>query len=317
MTAPLSLLAFALLLAVGAIPWLGRSAWPRRAPALGIIAWQTVTASIMLSLALTGLSLAVPELRPAKGLAEFLHACSRALQDHYSTPAGVGLSVAGGTMTVVMIGRLAWFLSTGFAHARGDRNHQRDLLAVVATSHPAKDVVVVQHDTPTVYCVPGRRRQIVVTSAALAALTDEQLTQVLAHERAHIRARHHLTLLLADAVSATFFHRSPFALARHQIAELTEMHADDAADPCARRDLAAALVVLAGGARPAGALGANGAAALARVRRLTEPTNPLARPARILLLSLSGLSVVLPLAIAVAPGVSAVVADYCPVVFGA
>lgn len=317
MTAPLGLLTFALVLVAVAIPWLGRAAWPRRAPALGIIAWQTLTASIMLSLILTGLSLAVPELRAANGLAEFLHACSRALQEHYSTPAGAGLSIAGGALTVLLIGRLAFFLGTGFAQACADRNHQRDLLAVVATSHQAQDVVVVQHDTPTVYCLPGRRQQIVVTSAALAALTDEQLTQVLAHERAHIRARHHLALLLADALSATFFHRAPFVLARHQIAELTEMHADDAADPRARRDLAAALVVLAGGARPAGALGANGAAALTRVRRLTEPTNPLAPPARMLLLSLSALSVLLPLAIAVAPGVSAVVADYCPVVFGA
>lgn len=317
MIAPLGLLAFALLLAAVAIPWLGRAAWPRRAPALGIIAWQTLTASIMLSLTLAGVSLAVPELRAASGLAEFLHACSRALQEHYSTPAGAGLSIAGGTLTVLLIGRLAFFLGTGFARACADRSHQRDMLAVVATSHPAQDVVVVQHDTPTVYCLPGRRRRIVVTSSALAALTDEQLAQVLAHERAHIRARHHLALLLADALAATFFHRAPFVLARNQIAELTEMHADDAASPCARRDLAAALVVLAGGARPAGALGANGAAALARVRRLTEPTNPLAPPARMLLLSLIALSVVLPVAIAVAPGVAAVVADYCPVVFGA
>ena len=42
---------------------------------------------------------------------------------------------------------------------------------------------------PVAYCVPSRKRPIVVSSGALDQLEDTQLQAVLAHERAHLRYR--------------------------------------------------------------------------------------------------------------------------------
>ncbi len=57
---------------------------------------------------------------------------------------------------------------------------------------------------------------------------------------------------------------------------LTEMVADDAATRIVdRMTVATALVRLAEGSTPAGALGAGGSTALMRVRRLADPTVPL------------------------------------------
>ena len=52
---------------------------------------------------------------------------------------------------------------------------------------------------PAVYCVPGRPPTIVLTTGALAVLDTEQLTAVLAHERAHLAGRHHLLLAVTPS----------------------------------------------------------------------------------------------------------------------
>ena len=100
---------------------------------------------------------------------------------------------------------------------------------------------------------------MVVSTAALAVLGPGQLQAVLAHERAHLRSRHHLTLTASSALARAFPHVPLLAQASAELAVLAEMAADDAA---ARRhdpgDLAAALT-------------ASGPAATARIHRLLAP----------------------------------------------
>ena len=96
-------------------------------------------------------------------------------------------------------------------------------------------------------------------------------------------------------------------------AELVEMHADDAADPLHRSDLARALVLLARGPLPVGALGAGGACALSRVRRLAQPECPVSPQHRWGVVALSASMMSLPVAIALAPGLNAILLHYCPV----
>lgn len=176
--------------------------------------------------------------------------------------------------------------------------------------------MVLPDEVPTVFCVPGRGRgpRVVVSRGALGALTASQLRQVLAHERAHLSSRHHLVLGWADAFAAVLGGRLGSALARDRIAELVEMHADDAAGGSNRRELAEAVVALAGGARPAGAMGAGGSA-LSRVVRLSSPVVPVSSQARAgIVLSLAAL-VLLPAAIATMPGLASLFVDACPFLF--
>ena len=169
---------------------------------------------------------------------------------------------------------------------------------------------------PVVYCLPGRRSLVVVTTGALDQLPAGQLTVVLAHERAHLRGRHDLVLLFTAILAAAFPFVPLFRGALRWVPWLLEMAADDAAVRSGgRHALARALGTLADAATPVGALSAGGASALARVHRLSQPHCSLGRGRDGLVLLGLVLALVAPIAIAVAPAVSAAAMDYCPLLF--
>ena len=122
---------------------------------------------------------------------------------------------------------------------------------------------------PLAYCLPGVRSRVVVSEGTLNALADNEITAILTHERAHLRARHDLVLEMFTAVHAAFprFVRSANALDAVRL--LIEMLADDAAVRAAGpTPLARALVACAAGRTPSGALAAGGPTTVLRVRRL-------------------------------------------------
>src|SRR5690606_16349724 len=55
-----------------------------------------------------------------------------------------------------------------------------------------RSVRVIDHPTPTAYCVPGVRHRVVVSTGMLDRLQPDEVDAVLAHERSHVRARHDL-----------------------------------------------------------------------------------------------------------------------------
>ncbi|KAA1251621.1 M56 family metallopeptidase, partial [Mycobacterium simiae] len=133
------------------------------------------------------------------------------------------------------------------------------------------NVVVVPAPQPVAYCVTGRPHAlVVVTTAALGRLDEQQLAAVLAHEYAHLAGRHHDLLMALRAIAASLPRLTLFSAAADVVADLLEMCADDAA---VRRHGKIALVrgLLALTAPPAmasAALGAAGTATLARATRL-------------------------------------------------
>ena len=133
--------------------------------------------------------------------------------------------------------------------------------------------VVLDAPQPAAYCVPGRPGAIVLTSGAIALLDRAQLTAVLAHERAHLAARHHLLIWLTRGLAASFPGVPLFARGPVEVARLAEMCADDAA---ARRTgrpalIAALLAMGTGTPVPATALAATSGLVTARVHRLLDP----------------------------------------------
>nr|WP_281373351.1 M56 family metallopeptidase [Kineococcus aurantiacus] len=128
------------------------------------------------------------------------------------------------------------------------------------------------------YCVPGVRARVVVSDAMLDSLTPEEVRAVLAHERAHLRARHDLVLEGFTALHAAFPRVVSSQAALDSVRLLVEMLADDSAR---RRTgslpLARALVALAGQPDAGGGVESEmpvGSAALARVRRLAARPAP-------------------------------------------
>ncbi|MBA3308562.1 MAG: M56 family metallopeptidase [Nocardioidaceae bacterium] len=313
MTAPLLLLGLALVVGTVGARWLRNAGWTQRAPRLGILAWLALTASIVLSVTLAGVALALRAVPATTNLADLVGACAMALRLHDATPGGVAVAAAGVAVAAVGMGRIAYCLAVGWMAARRSRAVHRRGLELVAHADPASGALIVRHPTPAAYCLPGRRGDVVLTTAAMVALDVGQLAAVLAHERAHLLGRHDVVLSFANALRAAFPFIPVFATARAELGRLVEMHADDTALVGSdRRVLASALVGLAGEPHPIGTLGAAGEAAVARVRRLVQPATPLgALPS--LLAAVGALAlVVMPLVIAAAPAVSAVAMGYCP-----
>jgi len=137
---------------------------------------------------------------------------------------------------------------------------------------------------PAVYCVPGRPPTIVLTTGALAVLDPEQLSAVLAHERAHLAGRHHLLLAVTRSLAAAVPVIPLFARGTSAVAKLAEMRADDiAARRGGRHPLMAALLAMSRAApvtsgsaafaqaTPAAWLAATGGIVAVRVHRLADP----------------------------------------------
>lgn len=273
MTASLLLLLLAAATSLLAPRYLRNAGWVRTQPSWGIWAWHASTLTVVSAVLLAMVTLAMPVLPFAPRVADVvLDTAHVHLRHHYETPAGDALAWAALLVAVGLSLRITFFavreLRMSFATRLG---HLRALRAV-GWRDPS-GFVVLDHPIPLIYCLPGRARTVVVTTGAREALSPAELESALAHERSHLRARHHLALALSAALAKSFPVVEPFSVAYHQIQTLVEMQADDAATEAhGRRAMASALLTLGGQLRPDSAESAAGSPA-ARVRRLLEPAS--------------------------------------------
>lgn len=267
----MSALVFALLALclVGPVPaLLARASWPLRAPRAALVLWQSIAAAAVLSAMSAGLALASGMIvagpdGPARPLWS-VHVIVLML----TAVIGVRLVVA--------------VMSVSVATRRRRARHRTlvDLLGVChggtagRSSAGGGALRVLDVEQPLAYCLPGVRSRVVVSEGALATLGDREVTAILAHERAHLRARHDLVIEAFTAVHAAFprFVRSASAL--DEVRLLTELLADDAAvRTTGPAPLARALVACAAGRTPSGALAVGGPTTVLRVRRLAGRPN--------------------------------------------
>jgi Zn-dependent protease with chaperone function len=309
--------AIPLLLLAVAVGAFGRhlfgGSWSARAPRLAIALWQAMTWSVLAAATLAGIALAVPALPAAGGLGGLVHACVMALRQQYATPGGAALASSGLTLSVLLLGRVGYCAGANLLSAARTRAQHRAMLDMLGRPTPDGAAIVIDDENAVAYCLPGRQRQIVLTSGALAALDDAQLDAVLAHERAHIRGRHHLVVAGAAAAHRAFPRVPLFAAAASAVPHLVELLADDTA--CRRGDrltVAEALVVLAEAPAPAVSLAASGADAVVRVQRLVDAPAPLGRARRFATCAFIGSLLVAPVLLIAAPAGAATSMAHCP-----
>ncbi|MEU6173722.1 M56 family metallopeptidase [Streptantibioticus parmotrematis] len=137
------------------------------------------------------------------------------------------------------------------------------------------DLAVLDDPVPTAFAVPGRPGRVVVSSGMLRLLDAPERRALLAHERAHLRHRHHLFLLVLHLAAAVTPLLRPVERAG---AFAVERWADEEAGAVvADRSLVARAVaraaLAAGRARP-GALSATAGPVPQRVRALLAPPVP-------------------------------------------
>lgn len=227
MTAPAFLLAYAAVLGTIAGPILRRAAWPERAPRLGIATWQALSASVVVALVLGGLTLAVPAETLGEELAHLVAACVHMLHPGYAEPQQSGLATFALVAALVTVLRIAQCLGSEIIRTSRLRRRLADALAIVGSHRPDLGVTLVQGDSPMLYCLPGRSKQVVLTTGALTVLTADQLRAALAHERSHLNGHHHLVIAAAAALARAIPVLPLFALAHDEVCRLIEMLADD------------------------------------------------------------------------------------------
>lgn len=316
MTVPLALLAFGAAIVLAAPRLLLTARWVQASPRWGILAWQAAVLSALSACALLALAALMPVERVWFDLGHLLHACPELLRRRFELwhPAGVRvLSLVLAAVVFLAVARATLMSSLA---VRRTRRRQRALLSLLAHAHAHDDrhgAHVLEHDVPLAYCVPGDGGRVVITSAAIEALSDQQLAAVMAHERAHLQGRHDWLLFGADVAARALPWPRFFRVARDQLRILVEMLADDqAARTAGASHLSSALVDLGAAPTPDGALGAAGDT-LARVQRLTG-TAPrgLTRTRRAGVLLASGVLLTLPWLMVVAPLLAARGTDTCP-----
>lgn len=261
MSMPLALLTVAglLLLAVLLI-WPTQQAMARRQifrrePLLALVVWQAVSLA------------AVASLLAAGPVAVFL------MRDVLDRPNHRIVAYAAIAITASMVLRLAVAGHRVGLSLRRTRRQHRELLELVGRNFDQLDgpawgsLRVIDHPTPTAYCVPGVRHRVVISTGMLARLGQPEVAAVLAHERAHVRARHDLLVefftVLHTAMPARL--RQDDALAEVHL--LAEVLADRAAARVAGViPMGRALVALANAPHPQATLGVTGSPSAAAVR---------------------------------------------------
>ncbi|MFV0494691.1 M56 family metallopeptidase [Mycobacterium sp.] len=281
----MSALAFTLIAVLLAGPTpaaLARAEWQLRAPRAAMVLWQAVALAAALSTFSAGIAIGSRLLmpgadgRPTAGILDAHGRLGWPLWLAYLTVFALTLVV--GTRLVVAVVR-------GAVATRKRRARHRMIVDLVGMGPETvtadgcartRDLRVLEVDEPLAYCLPGMRSRVVVSAGTLTALDGAEVTAILAHERAHLRARHDLVLEAFTALHTAFPRVVRSAHALDAVRLLVELLADDAAVRAAgRTPLARALVTCATGRAPAGALAAGGPTTVLRIRRLTGRGNSL------------------------------------------
>lgn len=204
----LAIIAGALILTLVAPRVLTRWELLRRDPGAGLLLWQSLSISGVISALLAA---------PVAALT--LNVERRPL-----------LMAAAWTLSLLMLARVLWSGHQVGSDLRRRRARQRQVVDLVGerldnlesgTTHDP--VTVLAHASPTAYCLPGRHDRIVLSQAAVERLGPDELRAVLAHEQTHLDHRHDLLLelftVLHEAVPGSI--RAPAAMREvHLLAEV-------------------------------------------------------------------------------------------------
>jgi Zn-dependent protease with chaperone function len=210
-----------------------RASWPRRSPAAAILLWQALglagglaAVGALLSIGVSGPGTQVGVVGGLTVLVRRLTA--GALLAPHQPLALTAIRLLALTAGIVLLSMLCGMLMVALADANGARRRQRELLALLAHGDPkVPGALVIDYPAAAAYCLPGIRSQIVVSVGTLDLLGPAELTAVLAHERAHLRARHDLVLIPFLSLRRAFPRSAGVTQAHRSVALLIEMMADD------------------------------------------------------------------------------------------
>ncbi len=212
----------ALLLAAAALIFtaprlLVAGSWQVHRPRLALAAWHLAFVSGVLALAATvavAVSIALTATASADGMTAVIQ-----------TTLGWAALVAVAAVVVVFGAGSHEVLSSG-------RHSYGEVLRMPHTADRLEDgitLITCRSDEVFACSLPGSEPAVVVSTGMRELLTPAQLRAVVAHERAHLRGRHHLALRLAEINQACLPRMRSARRLRRSTAMLIELIADDQA----------------------------------------------------------------------------------------
>ncbi|QSB06669.1 M56 family metallopeptidase [Natronoglycomyces albus] len=274
----LGLTALAIALAWPVPRVLARARWPQRDPIAAIIVWQAIGLAGGLSLIGAPLIYALSPLDhhlPSSLAAFARQTLAGEPFAHLTAPHIAALAIA-----AALSAQLTIALAISALRTRRQRQQHRDSVALLARDDPDRpETIVIDHDRPAAYCVPGSPPLLVVTSGMRDTFAKGELDAVIAHEYAHLNYRHDILALPFMAWNQALPWIPSTAVARSSVSQLIEMMADDRASRTCDADTLAHAISLAAGSHS----GPEHNEAT-RVARLTDPLPPLSMPGRALAL---------------------------------
>jgi Zn-dependent protease with chaperone function len=203
------MIALALPLSICAVIVVAATTAHRRLPPALATRFVTIALVVLLVAALpTVLIVAVSFLAHAPVVGIGFEWCAHAIGVHGSVPPWIGVPA----LVLVVVGLV-----------RAGRvlvEHRR------FRSDDARPVHVVGSDRPYAVTLPGKAGQIVLSTAMIELLDDDERRIVIAHERAHARHRHDRYLLTAELVAAVL---PPLRTLARRVNYSIERWADEAA----------------------------------------------------------------------------------------
>ncbi|MGX5714552.1 M56 family metallopeptidase [Arthrobacter sp. MAHUQ-56] len=305
---------------------LSKAQWPARSPFTAMLLWQAI--ALAGGLSMIGAML-VYGLEPVgDNLIAGLRALAGMVLFNAPTTALGFWHIFALSAAALLTAHLVFTLLLTYYKIQRQRRRHRELLALLASpSGQDAGTLVISHDSPVAYCLPGGARSVTVLSDGLmAALEPAELRAVLSHENAHLSQRHHLLLWAFAAWRQALPWLPTTRLAQESVNSLIEMLADDVALKTeSKATLIKAIAIVASGSagsaaagdlRPAspglalsslesgpGGPGADAVRTTAsRVSRLLSPQPQLPAAVRSLVLACSVLLLALPTALLVVPG---------------
>ncbi|MET3706729.1 M56 family metallopeptidase [Arthrobacter sp. UYEF6] len=312
---------------------LSRASWPARSPFTAMLLWQAI--ALAGGLSMIGAML-VYGLEPiGDNLISGLHGLAAMVLFNAPTTALGFWHLFALSAAALLTAHLVFTLLLTYYRIERQRRRHRELLALLAApSVDADRTVVISHDSPVAYCLPGGARSVTVLSDGLmAALEPAELRAVLSHENAHLNQRHHLLLWAFAAWRQALPWLPTTRLAQEAVNSLIEMLADDVALKTeSNATLIKAIAIVASGPTggmaagtatgvaaaalpsahpglaldgleaPAGAVSGSARTTMSRVSRLLSPQPQLPAAARGLVLAGCALLLALPTALLIVPG---------------
>ena len=213
---------------------LAGAGWTRRSPRPALVLWQAVCLTAGFSV-VAGLVLLAVEPLGNTLIGAAWNWFAAMLTGSLQVP--VWRLVCGLAAASISLGLLAVVARTAVLTVR--RRHAHRQVLDLLTQPPARsgrsrlaatsEVRILDARAAVAYTLPGWHSRVVLSAGLVDLLTEPELTAVVEHEQAHLRARHDLLVLPFQAWAVALGWIPGVRPAGSSVAELTEMLADDVA----------------------------------------------------------------------------------------